>query len=125
MIFISDYIYKYDDPLETGHKRFYLTKKQHNELFKFRKIRWADKYEYYYNEHHIILHKFTNMRAKILATLAFPFMIIIHGVVNFNELIKDYKRLYNEKKYGSFVSDHISKGSNKYEEVMKFIKMIK
>ena len=116
-----DYKYTYEDPLKRGHKQFKLTKKQHNELFPRRKIRWTDKYEYYYNEYHVILHRFTNIQTKILLTILFPVMLIAHGIVNFKELIREYKRLYKEKKYGSFVSDHISKGTSKYDEIMRII----
>lgn len=115
--------YKYDNPLDNGHKKFTLSRKQHNVLFKNRKIKWSDKYEYYYNENHVILHRFTNIFAKIILTLAFPIMIIIHGFGNLKELIDEYKRLYREKKYGSFVSDHISKGSLKYDDIMYAIKL--
>lgn len=113
--------YKYISPVETGHKQFNLTRKQHNELFPNRKLRWSDRYEYYYNERHVIMHNFTNIRAKTLMTILFPFMLLIHGVVNYKEIIGEYKELYNEKKYGSFVSDHASKGTEKYKEIMKII----
>jgi hypothetical protein len=51
----------------------------------------------------------------VLLTIAFPVMLLINGVGNFGELINEYKRLYKQKKNGSFISDHVSSGTQKYE----------
>lgn len=59
----------------------------------------------------IILHKFVNLPAKILITILFPVYLLLYGISNFNDLIKEIKRGYNQKKYGSFVSDSITSGS--------------
>ena len=70
---MSKYIYK--NPLDEGYKKFKLTKKQHNQLFKHKQIKWLDKYEYYINEDGVILHRFYNWKVIILNTIFFP---IIH-----------------------------------------------
>jgi len=116
---MSDYIYT--NPLDEGYKQFKLTKKQHNELFQYRQIQWRDKYEYYYNENHIIMHKFVNLPSKILITILFPIFLLIYGIGNFKELIEEMKRGYNQKKYGSFTGDDIYKGSTTYNKVMEII----
>lgn len=113
------YIYK--SPLDSGHIQFALTKKQHNELFPKRQVKWGDRYEYYYNDYHILLHCFSNWKVKILGTLLFPVNILVFGVANYKEILNEYKRMYNEKKHGSFVENHVSSGTEKYDEIMKLI----
>lgn len=39
--------YKYSNPIERGYTMFRLTKRQHNNLFKYRQIKWSDRYDYY------------------------------------------------------------------------------
>lgn len=116
---MSNYIYT--NPLDEGYKQFTLTKKQHNDLFKYRQITWRDKYEYYYNGNEILLHKFANVPTKILITILFPFYLLFYGVGNFKELIEEMKSGYNQKKYGSFTVDSISSGSDTYSEIIKII----
>ena len=116
---MSKYIYR--NPLDQGYKQFKLTKKQHNKIFEHRQIKWHNKYEYYYNDRKILLYKFYNWKVIIFSTIIFPIFILIGGLINFKEIIDDYKRLYNQKKYGSFSSDSVENDSNIYNEVMKII----
>ncbi|RXZ78036.1 hypothetical protein EBB07_28685 [Paenibacillaceae bacterium] len=104
--------FKYADPLKNGYKQFNLTKKQHNRLFKYRQRTWTDYYEYYCNDNHIIMHRFTSLIAKCVTTLLFPLTFFVYGIANHKEIIRDHKRVFNEKKYGSYYSDHISKRMN-------------
>lgn len=113
--------YNYVSPLEQGYKQFKLTRKQHNKLFKRRKKKWYDKYEYYYDEYAVMLHKFRNLQGIIFQTIIFPVYLLLYGLFHFKEIIREYKGLYNQKKYGSFSSDYAYKGSNTYREVMKII----
>jgi len=104
---MSNNNYEYKNPIDQGYKQFHLTKSQHNKLFEHRQIKWHDKYEYYYNDKEIIMHNYNNWKSNI------------------KETISDYKELFNQKKYGSFVSDSVYKDKNKeclYEEIMKVIK---
>lgn len=103
------------------YKQFKLTKKQHNRLFKHRQIKWCDKYEYYYNDSCVILYKFINWKGILLMTVLFPFNVLYAGLGDFKETISDYKKMYNQKKYGSFSSDSVYSGTDKYKEIMKFI----
>lgn len=111
--------YKYVDPVENGYKQFKLTKKQHNELFKYRKITWADKYDYYDNGNHILIHKFINWKGVLYCTLTVPVAVLLNGVVNFKEILKELKELYNQKESGSFSSDIVQ--GDRYEKLMKMI----
>lgn len=113
--------YQYRDPLKQGYKKFKLTTKQHNELFKYRKKKWYSKYEYYYNENQILLHGFTNKFAIVINTILFPLIVLVNGIGNIKEIIDDFKRLYNEKKYGSFTSDHVWSVTEKYNQIMEII----
>jgi len=119
VIILSNYIY--NNPLDRGYKQFYLTKKQHNKLFEHRKIKWHDKYEYYYNNHCILLHRFYNSKAIILSTILLPIIILMEGLANVKETMYDYKRLFNQKKCGSFFGDNIWNNTDMYNEVMKVI----
>lgn len=114
--------YKYTDPITNGYTKFKLTEKQHNNLFKYRQIGTGDKYEYYYNDSQIILHRFTNWKAITLTTILFPILVILHGVINYKEAWKELIGLYNQKKLGSFSGDSVQSGSEKYMEIMSIIK---
>ena len=116
---MSDYVYR--NPLDNGYKQFKLTKQQHNKLFKYRQIKWCDKYEYYYKDNRILIHKFGNWKLIILQTVLFPFNVLYAGFSNFKELIDEYKSMYNQKKYGSFVADSVGKSSKIYDEIMEII----
>jgi hypothetical protein len=114
--------YKYQNPLENGYKQFYLTKKQHNSLFKYRQIRWFDKYEYYYNDNCLILNRFYNRRSILVSTVLFPVTVLLNGLMNYKECWEDLKKMYNQKEYGSFSGDHISNGTDTYNKIMEMIK---
>lgn len=115
------YKYVYKNPLKNGYKQFKLSKKQHNEIFKHGKLRWIDRCEYYYNDNDILIHKFASLFAKILVTVMFPINILMYGLKNFKEIITEYKEMYNEKKYGSFVSDSIPSNADTYKKVIDII----
>lgn len=114
--------YVYKDPLKNGYKRFKLSKRQHNQILKHRQIKWIDKYEYYYNDKHIILHKFYNPLCVGLNTLFFPLSVLINGFKNIKECWRDLMSLYHQKTSGSFVTDNIWNKSETYNKVMEVIK---
>jgi hypothetical protein len=114
--------YQYTNPIDKGYTKFKLTKKQHNEIFKNRQIKWMGKCEYYYNENQIIIHSFTNWKAILLSTILFPVFVLIHGLGNVKEVWGELKSLYNQKESGSFVSEHIWKTENRFNQIMDIIK---
>jgi hypothetical protein len=116
---MNDYVYK--DPLENGYKQFKLTKKQHNKLFKHRQMKWYDKYEYYYNDKEVVLHKFISWKGVIFETIMFPINLLINGLGNFKEIVDTYKKLYNQKEHGYFSSDNAYRGSDTYNKVMEVL----
>jgi len=116
---MSKYIYK--NPLEQGYKQFKLTRKQHNELFKYRQLKWTDKYEYYYNDKNILIFKFASILLTILTTILFPISLLFYGLKDTKEIIQDHKKIYNQKKYGLFVSDSICSNSDIYKKIIDII----
>ena len=113
--------YKYVNPIDKGYIQFNLTKAQHNKLFPKQKKKWCNKYEYYYKNTHILLHEFTSTLGKITVTLLLPFMILFHGIKNTKEILIEYKRMLNEKKYGAFISETIW-DDNKCQEIINEVK---
>ncbi|MNK57572.1 hypothetical protein D3C87_766310 [compost metagenome] len=73
------------------------------------------------------MNQFTSYAAIILTTILFPILILFAGLSNFKEAIKEMKELYNEKKYGQFSSDWITRGQHRkgdaelYHEIRKVI----
>lgn len=120
----EEYVYTYDDPLERGYKQFKLTKKQHNILFPKRKRDWKTRYEYYYNKDRVIMQCFTSHTAIIVTTLLFPILILFAGLYNFKEAILEMKWMYNEKKYGKFSEDWISRGQHRKGDNEKYFEIV-
>jgi hypothetical protein len=116
--------YKYSNPIDRGYKKFKLTKKQHNEIFPYRKLNWTSHCEYYYNEKQILIHRFVNWKAVILSTLTFPVAVLLHGLGNIKEVFIDHYELYHQKKYGAFVSDHIHNSEKKFKQIMTLINKV-
>jgi hypothetical protein len=114
--------YKYINPIDQGYTRFKLTKKQHNEIFKNRKLKWNGRCEYYYNDKQIIIHTFTNWKAILLTTILLPMFILLNGIANIKEIWEELLELYNQKETGSFISDFVSKTDPKYNQIMDIIK---
>lgn len=118
---MTKYIYK--DPLIKGYKKFKLSKKQHNKLFQYRQLKWFDKYEYYYNDKEIILHKFYNPLFITINIIISPIGIFIAGLMNIKQYWQELKQMCNQKKYGQFSGDSVWKESNLYIEIMKIIEL--
>lgn len=114
--------YKYTNPIENGYKQFKLTKKDHNLLFEHRKMKWYNRYEYYYNENEVIIQRFATIPFIISCTLLFPVGIFMTG---YSDALYELKRLYNQKKYGSFSSDNIWKYPENPEFYNRIIEKIK
>ena len=111
--------YKYVSPLEKGYKQFKLTKEQHNKLFKYRKRTWVVNYEYYYNDHVILLHGFTSKRAVFMSTIIFPAVVLLNGLANFKDIWKELRDLYKQKESGTYIIDRFR--GEKYKQVMDII----
>lgn len=114
--------YVYKNPLDNGYIKFKITKKQHNKLFKYRRLKWFNRYEYYYSKEEIIIHNFKNLPFRIMFTIGFPLFILLNGLVNFKESFNELNMMWNQKKYGRFSSDSISSKSDLYKEIINVIK---
>jgi hypothetical protein len=114
--------YQYKDPQDRGYKKFNLTKEQHNEIFKNRKRSWTDKYDYYYKEDRIEIHKSFNWIAVILNTIIFPVNLLAYGITNYKEVWKDTVRLFDQKNNGAFVSAGYWKDESRFKQMMEIIK---
>lgn len=121
----KEYKYVYEDPRSKGMTQFYLTRKQHNSLFEYRQMKWYHKYEYFYNDNIIIMHRYRNMLGIITQVMLFPVVVLAEGFGEFGEIIKEYKKLFNQKKYGSFTSDSVWKSpktDNMFGNIMSYIR---
>jgi hypothetical protein len=99
--------YKYTSPLDRGFTQFKLSRKQHNEIFKNRPLKWFGKCEYYYKEKSILIHTFTRPIAVLINTLLFPMILVFIGLGNIKEAWRELIEMYNQKQLGSFVSEYV------------------
>ena len=117
--------YTYVDPIDKGYKEIKISKKKHNEFFPKRKITFKSSlyivYKYYISDYGILIYKFTSKFGIILNLILFPIVVLMGGLENIKEIIIDYKKLLNEKKYGTFVSDHLSSKNDIYIKVKNYI----
>jgi ABC-type nitrate/sulfonate/bicarbonate transport system permease component len=60
-----------------------------------------------------------------ITTIFFPILVLLNGIANVKELWIELKKLYNQKKYGGFVSDYVPSNTKKYDEIMSIIKTVK
>ena len=99
----------YENPLEKGYYKVKLSRKNHNELFPKRPMRWCHRYEYYMyaGGEHMIMHRFVNTYALIVLIFMIPVYIPIVGLGGISKLYEEYKRSFLQKKYGSFSSDMV------------------
>lgn len=111
-----EYVYK--DPVKNGFDKFYLKKKDHNNIFKNRKRTWKIHYEYYINDNQILMHQFPSFLAIVVSLIFYPFGFFVHGFANYKEINGEYKALLNPKKYGNFRSDTISKETDLFKKIM-------
>jgi hypothetical protein len=112
--------WEYKSPLNKGYKKFKLTKKQHNRIFKYRQKRWHNKFEYYYQDNGwILVHEFDNFISIVFETfLSLTIGIFMLGIP---QVCKNLKRSWNQKKYGRFSSEHIRKSDSAYSKIMSII----
>lgn len=113
--------YQYKNPLDHGYRKIFFTKKQHNELFSKRRIRWFDKYDYYINRDHFIMECSYNTLFIIFATIALPFVCLL-SLINIKEILKEYTRLYKQKEKGNFSMDDVYVSSELFSKIKSIAK---
>ena len=99
--------YQYQSPLDNGYIKVHLSWKDHNTLFPNRKVKWCHTYEYYYQQNSFRLDRFTSVLGKIVTLLMFPYYVIMGGLGFIPTLFEEYRKMFNEKKYGGFSSDFV------------------
>ena len=113
-------MYVYDDPIDNGYKRIYVSRKIHNGIFNekitFKRCLFI-KYVYYFSNNSLLIHKFTSKFGIFVVLLLFPLSVLIEGFGNIKEILIDYKRLLNEKKFGAFTTRTFSNSSEIYLKI--------
>ena len=115
-------MYQYRDLTKEGYERFHLTKKEYHKFFTKRKGHWLERNEYYRNENEIIIDRYDNNISVILNTIFFPLTLLMQGIANTPELVKELKRLYNQKEKGFFMRSTVRKTNPKYEQIVNYIR---
>jgi len=95
--------YKYQSPLDKGYIRVKLTRKEHNELFHYRRRDIRIYSEIYYNGNYYIAEHFT--RLWWVALMAIPGLILGTLVDGAPSTWRDLKRAFRQRHYGSFRAD--------------------
>ncbi len=116
------YLFPYTE--ENGYKQVYISKKDHNDMFEFRQIKIAAKYEYYLNEDkgHFIMIKLVNLPSRVLVSLAYPVIVLLHGLANYKEINKELGDMWYPKERGTFSCDDSYQRQEGWDEVMSIIK---
>lgn len=94
--------YTYRDPLLDGYRRANLPRKVHDRFFRYRKRNWRTRVEYYVREDRILVQYFVSRPMVVLGLLAASLVFALYGIAN-NEVWDEYRRVLNQKKYGSFM----------------------
>lgn len=96
--------------VDKGWIQIKINKKLHKELFPLRKLKWYKKPEYWVHPKsgrgNIIWLKPLTYKAVVM--IGFPVFLLLFGLWNIKDAIKEYKELFNQKKYGSFYTDSFS-----------------
>lgn len=101
--------YEYKDPTDFGMKKVRLSRKAHNEIFPKRKVKWAQRYEYYIDDNKVTMLRLTNFFGKAYVVGVAPLGIILYGAITY---FKEASDVFNEKKKGAFVQETIFKDRN-------------
>lgn len=113
-------MYKYKRPKG---KRMSISRKLHNEYLPTRKISFIKslfvRYDYYVSDSGITIEKLIRLSGKLYNTLLIPFYILTVGVP---DTYDEIKKMWWQKKYGSFSVDHIGTYSKDYERFFNLVK---
>lgn len=119
--------FKYQSPTERGFTQYKMSRKEHNRLFKNRKMPWYARAEYYVNQDktHILIHKYTNIWGIIANTLLFPAVVVMAGLSNWKSIKRDYYELFNERETGSFTPEDIYRDKEFVDAMLQCLKEVK
>ena len=118
-------MYEFKYTPENGYYMAKMSRNDHNKLFSKRQINIWQSYTYAVNEEkgHIVMMRHASLLAIVLSIFAYPFIMLIHGIANYNEINDEYKCGINWKRCGSFSCDEVWKSWNgeTYQKIMSAI----
>lgn len=114
--------YQYSNPIDFGYTKIKFTRQQHNQLFKHRPISIFYHYDYYIGDDKLILHSTVSLFWTIVITIAFPIVLLFDGLSNFKSTLREYHKLYNQKRLGNFSADHCWSNTETYARAVKIAK---
>ncbi|EJB8454890.1 hypothetical protein MW332_004738 [Vibrio parahaemolyticus] len=116
------YTFRYTE--ENGYKQVFMSKKDHNSLFEYRQVKWNYKYEYLLNEEtgHFVMLRLASLPAKLLVTISYPLIVILHGLVNYKEVNREIQMIWSQKKNGSFSADDWYRHQVFWDELMRAVR---
>lgn len=103
------YQYVYKCPTESGYAKFKITRKRHNEIMSNRKQNIFTKIDAYYKENKILFHYTTSLLGKTVITIMLPYSLVVHGLSSLSEMATEYKKLFSERKSGSYTNDFVNR----------------
>ena len=115
-------MYEFKYTPENGYYMATMSRKEHSKLFERRQVNIWQSYTYAVNEEkgHIVMMRHASPFAIVLSILAYPFIMLIHGIANYKEIHDECKRNLNWRRYGSFCCDEILKrqSNSLYQDVL-------
>lgn len=115
-------MYEFKYTPENGYYMAKMSRKEHNKLFEKRQVNIWQSYAYAVNEEkgRIVIMRHASPLAIALSIVAYPFIMLIHGIANHKEINDEYSRALNWKQRGSFSCDEIRKckSDSMYQDVI-------
>ncbi|ULG01305.1 hypothetical protein phiA005_0050 [Aeromonas phage phiA005] len=115
-------MYEFKYTPENGYYMARMSRDEHNKLFERRQVNIWQSYTYAVNEDkgHIVMMRHASPLAIVLSILAYPFIMLIHGIANYKEINDEYRGALNWKRRGSFSCDEIRKckSDSLYQDVI-------
>lgn len=108
--------YEYRDPLANGYTLTRITRGQLKSIgIGHGRGSWLVKADVYWHpEQGYQIEYVARLTGKILLTLFLPVAIVLFGLFNIKDTMRDYRRSMQQRKYGSFTSDQVFPREEKY-----------
>lgn len=116
------------NPTPKKYEKFKISKKEHNEIMNI-KLNFFSKVNSYKKDDEYIFQYSSNFFGKLFVLGSFPIVVLFNGLNNIKEIVHEFKREMNPKKYNSLISERITFNNNPrvYGELIKieFLKELK
>lgn len=108
--------YEYRDPLANGYTLTKITRGQLKAIGigRGRGNRFVKADVYWHPEQGYRIEYVARLSGKVLLTLFLPVAIVLFGLFNIKDTMRDYRRSMQQRKYGSFTSDDVRPWEDKY-----------